>query len=171
MKIDYANKLGLSGLMIWAIDLDDNHLSALRAVSDSDALGNTGSEFDLVSMAHIFPSDIRPPNTTKPVYGISTFGGADSMSPNGGGFGFLLLAGESHALSRLRRRDNEPEPFHFLDCPSNVKDAPLDHIHTARVVCLSDDLNGCFQVMHRGVEGTIVEMPDNVCLLFPVSLI
>jgi chitinase len=170
MKIDYANKMGLSGLMIWAIDLDDNRLSALRAVSDSDALGNSGSEFDLVSLAHIFPSDIRPPNTTKPVYGISTFGGADSMSPDGGGFGFLLLAGESHAVSRLRRRDNEPEPFHFLDCPSNVTDAPLDHIHTARVVCLSDDLNGCFQVMERGVEGTIVEMPDNVSLSFPDSL-
>lgn len=170
LKIDYANKMGLSGLMIWAIDLDDNRLSALRSVSDSDALGNSGSEFDLVDLAHIFPSDIRPPNTTKPVYGISTFGGTDSMSPNGGGFGFLLLAGESHAVSRLRRRDNEPEPFHFLDCPSNVTDAPKEQVHTARVVCLSDDLNGCFQVMERGVEGTIVEMPDNVSLPFLLYL-
>ncbi|KAJ5124812.1 uncharacterized protein N7515_008637 [Penicillium bovifimosum] len=161
MKIDYANKMGLSGLMIWAIDLDDNRLSALRAVSDSEALGSSGSAFDLVDYSHIFPSDIRLLNSTKPVYGISTFGGGDSMSPNGGGFGFLLVAGESHAVSRLRRRDNEPEPFHFLDCPSDVADAPKDHIHTARVVCLSDDLNGCFQVMERGVEGTIVEMPDN----------
>lgn len=92
------------------------------------------------------------------------------MSPDGGGFGFLLLAGESHAVSRLRRRDTEPEPFHFLDCPSNVTDALPDHIHTARVVCLSDDLNGCFQVMERGIEGTIVEMPDNVSLSFPDSL-
>ncbi|KAJ5555613.1 hypothetical protein N7461_004083 [Penicillium sp. DV-2018c] len=167
MKIDYANKMGLSGLMIWAIDLDDNRLSALRAVSDSDALESSGSASDLVDYAHIFPSDIRPLNSTKPVYGISTFGGGDSMSPNGGGFGFLLVAGESHAVSRLRRRDNEPEPFHFLDCPSDVADAPKDHIHTARVVCLSDDLNGCFQVMERGVEGTIVEMPDNVKVFCP----
>ncbi|CAG8071629.1 unnamed protein product [Penicillium olsonii] len=161
MKIDYANKMGLSGLMIWAIDLDDNTLSALRAVSDSDALGSSDSGYNLVDYAHIFPSEIRPQNTTKPVYGISTFGSAGSLAPNGGGFGFLLLAGESHAVSRLRRRDNEPEPFHFLDCPSNVTGAPKDQIHTARVVCLSDDLNGCFQVMERGVEGTIVEMPDN----------
>ncbi|CAG8939269.1 unnamed protein product [Penicillium salamii] len=161
MKIDYANKMGLSGLMIWAIDLDDNSLSALRAVTDSDALGSLDSAYNLVDYAHIFPSDIRPLNTTKPVYGITTFGSGGSLSPNGGGFGFLLLAGESHAVSRLRRRDNEPEPFHFLDCPSNITDAPKDQIHTARVVCLSDDLNGCFQVMERGVEGTIVEMPDN----------
>lgn len=169
MKIKYANKMGLSGLMIWAIDLDDNRLSALRAVSDSEVLENSGAGFDLVDYANIFPSDIRPLDKTKPVYGISTFGSAGSLTPNGGGFGFLLLAGESHALSRLRRRDNEPEPFHFLDCPSNVTGAPKDQVHTARVVCLSEDLNGCFQVMERGVEGTIVEMPDNVSLACPIS--
>ena len=102
------------------------------------------SGYNLVDYAHIFPSDIRPQNTTKPVYGISTFGSARSLALNRGGFSFLLLAGESYAVSRLRRRDNEPEPFHFLDCPSNVTGTPKDQIYTARIVCLSDNLNRCF---------------------------
>ncbi|KAI3336893.1 carbohydrate-binding module family 18 [Xylariaceae sp. AK1471] len=34
-KIDYANKNGLLGTFIWAVDLDDDHHSALAAVLDS----------------------------------------------------------------------------------------------------------------------------------------
>ncbi|KAK7419050.1 hypothetical protein QQX98_003552 [Neonectria punicea] len=33
MKIDYASKMGLHGLMIWAIDLDTPNLEALRSIS------------------------------------------------------------------------------------------------------------------------------------------
>jgi chitinase len=74
--------------------------------------------------------------------------------------------GESHAVSNLRKRDGEAEPFHFLDCPSNVTDVPESQTHVARVVCLSDDINGCFQVTEKGVEGTIVEMPENMSASF-----
>lgn len=159
MKIEYANKMGLSGLMVWAIDLDDSSLDALSAVS---AINGTDSDFDLVPLEYIFPPDLLPPNDTKPSYGLITIGNSDSLSPNDGGFGFLLVTGDSHAVSNLRKRDGEPEPFHFLDCPSNIESASESHIHTARVVCLSEDTAGCFQILERGVEGTLVEMPDNV---------
>ncbi|KAA8895207.1 hypothetical protein FN846DRAFT_348546 [Sphaerosporella brunnea] len=33
MKIDFANNRGLSGILIWAIDLDDDNLDALKAVT------------------------------------------------------------------------------------------------------------------------------------------
>ncbi|KAJ5894806.1 hypothetical protein N7495_006497 [Penicillium taxi] len=39
-KIDYANKMGLSGLMVWAIDLNDNYLGVLRSISDSQYIEN-----------------------------------------------------------------------------------------------------------------------------------
>lgn len=165
IKIDYANKMGLSGLMVWALDQDDSYLDALRAVTDSSVLDSVENPFSLVDLKYLFPTEDLPSVDAKPSYGLTTFGGAANageMDPSGAAFGFLLIAGDSYAVSRLRKRDGEPDPFFFLDCPSDVSDAPQDHIHTARAVCLSDDLAGCFRVMERGVEGTIVEMPDNV---------
>lgn len=103
--------MGLAGLMVWAIDLDDSYLSALRSISDPDSLDSTDSEFDLVDLKNIFPPEHLPPAGTKPVYGLSTFGTGDSMSPNGGGFGFLLIAGDSYAVLRLRRRDTSLSLF------------------------------------------------------------
>ena len=86
-------------------------------------------------------------------------------NPDRTGFGFFIVAGDSYAVSRLRSRDGEPEPFTFLDCPSNVMSRPDNHVQYARVVCLSENIEGCFRVMEQGVEGTIIEMPDNVSLL------
>ncbi|KAJ5629565.1 hypothetical protein N7528_003222 [Penicillium herquei] len=105
-----------------------------------------------------------PAAGTVPTYGLTTFGSAadaGDMNPEGSGFGFLLFAGDSYVISRLRKRDGEPDPFVFLDCPSNSDTTDTTTVYSARVVCLSDDLQGCFQVAERGVEGTIVEMPDN----------
>ncbi|PNY26741.1 Uncharacterized protein TCAP_03313 [Tolypocladium capitatum] len=160
-KIAYANKIGLAGLMVWAIDLDNNNLDTLSSISDPNAIGNRDTPFRLADLSKLFPAEDLPPAGTVPNYGIVTFGdNADSgsMYPSGSGFGFLLIAGNSH----LRKREGEPEPFVFLDCPPDMKDAPLDKIHNARVICLNEDVEGCFRVMERGVEGTIVEMPDNV---------
>ena len=42
-KIEYANKLGLSGLMVWAIDMDDDNFSALHAIADG-AISNTTTD-------------------------------------------------------------------------------------------------------------------------------
>ena len=165
-KIDYANKLGLGGLMIWAVDLDDAKQQALKVVAGgADGLGAVDNPFTLVDLAYLFPSEYLPPADSTPKYGLINFGGlADStgsMDPSKTAFGFLLIAGDSFAVSNLRRRAGEPEPFVFLDCPTDVLDRPKNETQTARVVCLSDDIEGCFQVMERGVEGTIVEMPDN----------
>lgn len=83
-------------------------------------------------------------------------------NPNKTGFGFFLVAGESHAVSKLKRQAGDLKPFTFLDCPANVTSQPDDQAQVARVVCLSEDVEGCFCVIERGVEGTVIEMPDNV---------
>jgi chitinase len=165
-KIDYANKMGLAGLMIWAIDLDDAKQDALKAVSGgANGLGALDNPFTLVDLKYLFPTEDLPPSDATPKYGLINFGSlADSggsMDPSQTAFGFLLIAGDSFAVSNLRRRAGESEPFVFVDCPADVLDAPKNETLTARVVCLSEDVEGCFQVMERGVEGTIIEMPDN----------
>lgn len=82
--------------------------------------------------------------------------------PSDASFGFLLVAGDSFAVTQLRKRDGLPDPFVFINCPASVNENDSkDEIHTARVVCLSNDLAGCFRVMERGVEGTLVEMPED----------
>ncbi|KAF5676733.1 glycoside hydrolase family 18 [Fusarium denticulatum] len=131
-KIDYANKMGLSGVMIWAIDLDDSSLESLRAVSDPSLLDSVEGTFDLVDLDKLFPKEYLPASGGKPNYGLVTFG--DGTDPTTSGFGFLLVAGDSHVVNTPR---------------------------TARVTCVSGDLEGCYQIMERGVEGTVVEMPDS----------
>ncbi|KAF6515930.1 hypothetical protein HZS61_004671 [Fusarium oxysporum f. sp. conglutinans] len=163
-KIEYANEMGLSGLMIWAIDQDDNDLSALSAVTDGVARNQSVDNFDLVDLKHIFPKDVMPADISDPHYGIITFGsGSESgeLDPTNSGFGFLLAVGESHGLSQLRKREGKPEPFVFLDCPDNVFSHPINKTQKARVVCTSQDVEGCFRIKERGVEGTLVEMPDD----------
>ncbi|SCO15302.1 related to chitinase [Fusarium fujikuroi] len=158
-KIDYANKMGLSGVMIWAIDLDDSSLESLRAVSDPSLLDSVEGTFDLVDLDKLFPKEYLPASGGKPNYGLVTFG--DGTDPTTSGFGFLLVAGDSHVVSSLRKRDGQPEPFVFLSCPEDVLDLPKESPRTARVTCVSGDLEGCYQIMERGVEGTVVEMPDS----------
>ncbi|PKK46869.1 hypothetical protein CI102_8377 [Trichoderma harzianum] len=164
-KIDYANKLGLSGLLIWALDLDSSGLDALRAVSGPISPTEIDSSYSLVDLKNLFPTEDLPLSDTKPAFGFVSFGSSGSLadpSPGSGPFGFLLIAGDSHVVTNLRKRDGNPEPMVFLDCPSRVKDQPKDEAQKARVTCLSNDLKECFRVLERGIEGTIVEMPDNV---------
>lgn len=165
LKIDYANKLGLGGLMVWAIDQDDTTLTALRAVTDPKLASGDSAPFTLVDLHRLFPNEDYPTNDKDPRYGMVNFGNEANLgeiNPNKTGFGFFLVAGESHAVSKLKRQAGDPEPFAFLDCPANITSQPDDQAQVARVVCLSEDVEGCFRVMERGVEGTVVEMPDNV---------
>ncbi|KAI6760474.1 hypothetical protein HG530_009334 [Fusarium avenaceum] len=125
--------MGLSGVMIWAIDLDDNSLESLRAVSDPSLLDSVEGTFDLVDLDKLFPKECLPASGSKPSYGLVTFADATGTDPTASGFGFLLVAGDSH-----------------IDTP-----------RTARVTCVSGDLETCYQIMERGVEGTTVEVPDS----------
>ncbi len=164
LKIQYANKIGLSGLMIWAIDLDDGDLSALQAVSGVTN-SNVHRKFDLADLAHLFPKEMLPPPDADINYGLMTFGGSrqDGYSnPRGAAFGFVLVAGEKHVVSSLKKREGHPEPLTFLDCPADIDSTPSNHTHTARVVCLNDDIKGCFQLAEGGIEGTVIQMPDEV---------
>jgi chitinase len=151
--------------MIWAIDLDTGSLEALRAVTGSTLVPGSNSPFTLVDLDRIFPADMLPADDAPMNWGLVNFGGKANtgiIDPNETGFGFILVAGESHAFSSLKKRKDKPEPLVFLDCPPAVSRQPKDKAQKARVVCLSENVEGCFQVMERGIEGTIVEMPENV---------
>ncbi|KAF7557956.1 hypothetical protein G7Z17_g343 [Cylindrodendrum hubeiense] len=163
-KVDYANKMGLSGLMVWAIDLDDNGLTALRAVSGREYTGGSQTPFTLVDIEKLFPTEMLPAEDDALNYGLINFGGSANsgqMDPSNTAFGFILITGEPFAVTQLRKRDDQPDPFVFIDCPENVTDRPKNETQKARVVCLSEDVKGCFRLLERGVKGTIVEMPDN----------
>ncbi|RYP44871.1 hypothetical protein DL768_008713 [Monosporascus sp. mg162] len=164
LKIEYANGMGLGGLMIWAIDQDNNDLDALRAITDATLANDDNLPFTLVDLEKLFPQEYLPGEDSKPRYGLVNFGSEanqGSTDPNATGFGFFLVAGESYAVAKLKKRKGHPEPFTFIDCPSNVLQQPDDTTQTARVVCLNSDVEGCFRVLERGVEGTLVEMPEN----------
>ncbi|EED18783.1 bacteriodes thetaiotaomicron symbiotic chitinase, putative [Talaromyces stipitatus ATCC 10500] len=164
-KIEYANKMGLGGLMVWAIDLDDSNLEALKAITDKSVLNASSVDFSLVPLEYLFPSQYLPLDNSTIQWGITTFGAAaaqGSMDPAQTGFGLMLIAGDSYAVTTLNKRsETDPEPFTFLNCPENVMDASQNEAQTVRVVCLSDDVEGCFRITERGVKGTIVEMPEN----------
>jgi chitinase len=150
--------------MIWAVDLDNGQLDALRTISDPSIIGNEGTTFDLVDVRNIFPTEYLPPNGYAPKYGLVNFGGSldsTNMDPSDGGFGFFLISGDSHVASPLTKRDNEPDPFEFLDCHGTAV-ALQSGISKARVACFSDDVEGCFRVMEQGIGGTLVELPNHV---------
>nr|WBR46446.1 putative chitinase 18 [Pestalotiopsis sp. CR013] len=54
-KFEYAESLGLGGLIAWAIDLDDNGLTALLAMGGE--VSESGVDFSLVPLEYRFPSD------------------------------------------------------------------------------------------------------------------
>ncbi|KAH7309224.1 hypothetical protein B0I35DRAFT_398631 [Stachybotrys elegans] len=167
LKIDYAAQMGLRGLMIWAIDLDTGSLDALSSVTGRSYIPGSNSPFGLVDLENLFPSDMLRPEDGPLNWGLVNFGSnanLGAVDPNETGFGFILVAGESHAMTSLKRRNGIPEPFIFLDCPNRVSMQPKNKVQMARVVCLSQDVAACFNVMKEGVEGTIVEMPDNVSI-------
>ncbi|KAJ4175907.1 hypothetical protein NW767_015630 [Fusarium falciforme] len=143
MKIDYARKMGLHGLMIWAIDLDTPNLEALRAISKGELIGHTQAPFSLVDLERVFAAEMLPPEDAETNYALINFGGnadAGETDPNQTCFGFVLVTGDSHAVSSLKKREDEPEPLVFLDCPPDVLERPKNETQTATVVCLSEDV-------------------------------
>lgn len=151
--------------MIWAIDLDDGNLDALTAVVGTTYQNVTAADFSLVPLDYLFPSGYVPSNSTTINYGLINIGSAaeaGETNPSNTGFGFMLVAGDSHAVSSLAKRDGEREPFVFIDCPKRSSAETEETRYTARVVCMNDDLQGCFQLAERGVKGTLVQMPEDV---------
>ncbi|KAL5608620.1 hypothetical protein FOVSG1_003301 [Fusarium oxysporum f. sp. vasinfectum] len=143
---------------------DYSRLSTLTAATGGTPRRQSGGpDFDLVDLKTLFPEGHIPSNTSDLQYGLITVGAGSksgAVEAASSGSGFLLAVGESHGLAQLKKRDGRPDPFVFLDCPANVFDQPVNQTQKARVVCTSQDVDGCFRVMERGVEGTLVEMPE-----------
>ncbi|KAF6785553.1 chitinase [Colletotrichum sojae] len=163
-KIDYANSMGLAGIMIWAIDLDTGKLDALKAISSGTKIGGTNTRFTMVDLDRLFSADMLPSDNDPMSYGLVNLGAeadAGEIDPDKTGFGFMLLTGDSYAVASLKKRHDNPNPLIFIDCPEKPNEQDGETPQKARVACFSDDIKGCFQLMERGVEGTIIEMPDN----------
>ncbi|KAF5624294.1 hypothetical protein F25303_11543 [Fusarium sp. NRRL 25303] len=158
------SKKMLVPLFTCALIIPSLFASALAAAIGSTPRRQSDSrDFDSVYLKALFPEEHISSDTSDLHYGLITVG-ADSKSgavdPISSGSGVLLAVGESHGLAQLQKRDGQPDPFVFLDCPANVLDQPVNKTQKARVVCASEDVDGCFRVMERGVEGTLVEMPE-----------
>lgn len=113
--------------MVWAIDQDDASLTALRAITDPSLANDDSAPFTLVDLHRLFSSEDYPTDDKNPRFGIVNFRNEANLgetSPDKTGFGFFLVVGESHAVSKLRRRVGDPEPFTFLNCPANVTSRP-----------------------------------------------
>ncbi|KAK6215153.1 chitinase [Colletotrichum tabaci] len=163
-KIDYANNIGLAGIMIWAIDLDTGKLDALKAISSGTKIGGTNTRFSMVDLDRLFPADMLPSDEDQMSYGLVNLGAeanAGEIDPDKTGFGFMLITGDSYAVASMKKRHDNPDPLVFLDCPDKPNEQDGGKPQRARVACFSDDIKDCFQLMERGVEGTIIEMPDN----------
>jgi chitinase len=76
--------MGLGGLMLWAIDLDDSSLDALRAVTNPSLLNTSSVDFSLVPLSYLFPEEDLPADSSTIKYGLINFGGnanTGSMDP------------------------------------------------------------------------------------------
>ncbi|KAF4212956.1 hypothetical protein CNMCM5878_000587 [Aspergillus fumigatiaffinis] len=125
-----------------------------------DAPGRANQPFLPVDFDKIFPPEYIPSADAQPQFELINFGGAAGIGdahPDLTGVAFFLMAGSSTAVSSMSKRDNPG--LHFLDCPKGILDAPVETVHTARVICVDRDVEECYQVQENGVEGTIVHMP------------
>ncbi|KFZ23256.1 hypothetical protein V502_02265 [Pseudogymnoascus sp. VKM F-4520 (FW-2644)] len=124
------------------ISYNDADLTALRAITDPNLANGDSAPFTLIDLYNLFSNEDYPTDDTDPRFGIVNFSSEANMGktgPNKTGFGFFLVVGELHAVSKLRRQAGDLEPFTFLDCPVNVTGRPNE----------------------RSVEGTVVEMSNN----------
>lgn len=125
-----------------------------------DAPGNANQPFLPVDLDRIFPPDYLPPADAVPQFELVNFGGGASIgvaNPDLTGVAFFLMAGSSTAVTSMTKRDNPG--LHFLDCPLDIMDVPLEQVQMARVICVDSSSDECFRVRENGVAGTIVHMP------------
>ncbi|KAF2137101.1 glycoside hydrolase family 18 protein [Aplosporella prunicola CBS 121167] len=171
-KVDFASSMGLGGLMVWAVDLDNTARDALKAISPinadvycCDPPGGLDRPFTAVDLDRLFPKKYLPPASAIPDYTLTSFGGATEKGleePNGAGVAFFLVAGSSIAAASMRtKRAGGQMGLVFLDCPGDVLFRPNEQAQTARIICMEEDVNACFGVREGGVEGTVVEMPEH----------
>lgn len=118
-----------------------------------------------VPLDYLFPD---PPPVTDPVkWDLQLLGGYTSTTyktvpknptadPATSAFGFVLISGPKDVVSSFSKRDDSD--IEVVDCPSITS----DERQTTRVVCTNDgEDSNCDEIFHRGLEGTVVRMPDN----------
>lgn len=129
-----------------------------------DPPGGRDRPFTPFNMENLFPYEYLPPADAIPSYQLISFGGGYAAptgeeDPDSSGVAFFLIAGGSDiSLTSMKKRDNPG--LHFLSCPKDVLQKPNEHHQVARVICLDEDVSDCFRVRNGGVEGTVVQMPD-----------
>ena len=128
-----------------------------------DPPGGLDKPFTPFDLENLFPPEYLPPPDAIPSYDLISFAGlfdhpTKREEPNLSGVAFFLIAGSSTAVTSMKKRDNPG--LEFLDCPQDILSQPDHEQQTARVICLTANVTECFQVRQGGVEGTVVQMPD-----------
>ncbi|CAG8417708.1 unnamed protein product [Penicillium salamii] len=121
------------------------------------------SPFLPVDLEKLFPPKYRPYPDAQPTFELATFGGkctgpTKDENPNNSGVALFLVAGSYTAVSSMSKRDNLG--LEFIDCPADVLSRPNDEHQTIRVVCYSENVPECFRVLECGVEGTVIQIPE-----------
>jgi hypothetical protein len=113
-------------------------------------------------MENLFLAECLPLADAVPSYELINFGGMYNIgveSPNDSGVASFLIAGGSDmGLTSIKKRDNPG--LHFLSCAKDVLQRPNEEHQVARVICLDDEVTNCLRVRNGGVEGTVVQIPD-----------
>ncbi|KAH6880448.1 hypothetical protein B0T10DRAFT_519409 [Thelonectria olida] len=158
--IHYANKIGLSGLSISGDDIDElnQDLEITKAV--------TGDLFSLAHLEHLFVDNGRMARSKRDPVKFGGMAGFEHADPFQRWHAHLQVSGDSYTVASLwhekRRHHDRPEPFVFLDCPLGILEQPLHMVQVARIACFHQQLYWCARnIFERGVEGTLIEMPDN----------
>lgn len=124
--------------------------------------GGFARPFAPFNLENLFPEAQLPPADAIPSYDLVSFGGMyagfKDEDPNHSGVAFFLIAGHSSAVSSMKKRDIPG--LEFLDCPHDILERPDHELQTARIICMQSNVTDCFRVEENGVEGTIVQMPD-----------
>jgi chitinase len=123
--------------------------------------GGFARPFAPFNLENLFPEDQLPPADAIPSYDLVSFGGLSGLGesdPDKSGVAFFLIAGDSSAVASMTKRD--VPGLEFLDCPHDILERPDHELQRARIICLQSNVTDCFRVREKGVEGTIVQMPD-----------
>ncbi|CAG7942048.1 unnamed protein product [Penicillium salamii] len=128
-----------------------------------DPPGGLNSPFLPVDLEKLFPPKYRPSPDAQPTFELASFGRrytgpTKDENPNNSGVAFFLVAGSYTAVSSMSKRENPG--LEFIDCPSDILSRSNDEHQTVRVVCYSENVPDCFRVQEGGVEGTVVQMPE-----------
>ncbi|UKZ47181.1 hypothetical protein TrVGV298_001395 [Trichoderma virens] len=183
-NIEYANSVGLGGVMVWSVDQDDMHFNALRGLLGKDISGITRNSVISTSVAGSWASQNGQHCTQTDCLSdsdIGSWGSGFAIAPNGGPFKDSCGSGKmplENIFPTLPPTTNVPN-FHVASIQNSPSSSGSDtvigafgnceptekrdgkSIYTTRYICMNDSpQSNCGAVHEGGAKGTIVKLPE-----------